>query len=74
MRESWGGTNLDAFGDELRSWLGDHLTEEVVLAGSRPVEGANLEVLARVEPDPCRGRVGGAIVAGRTRRARCRRR
>ena len=38
-------TGVDAFRDELCSWLGDHLTEEVVRAGSRPVEGANLEVL-----------------------------
>ena len=45
MRKAEGGTNVDAFRDELRSWLGDHLTEEVVRAGSRPFEGANLEVL-----------------------------
>jgi alkylation response protein AidB-like acyl-CoA dehydrogenase len=38
-------TGLDVFRDELRAWLGDHLTDEVVRAGSRPVEGANLEVL-----------------------------
>ena len=37
--------SLDAFREGLRSWLGDHLSEEVVRAGSRPVEGANLEVL-----------------------------
>ena len=38
-------TSLDEFRDELRSWLGDNLTEEVVRAGSRPIEGANLEEL-----------------------------
>ena len=39
------GTSLDIFRDELRSWLGDHLSDEVVRAGSHQVEGADLEVL-----------------------------
>ena len=38
-------TSPDAFRDELRAWLADHLTDEVVRAGRRPVEGASLEVL-----------------------------
>ena len=38
-------TGLDAFRDELRTWLGDHLSDDVVRAGRRPVEGATLEVL-----------------------------
>ena len=38
-------TGLDAFRDELRAWLGDHLSDEVVRAGRRPVEASNLEVL-----------------------------
>ncbi len=45
MGNAGGGTSLDAFRDELRSWLADHLTDEVVRVGSRAVEGANLEVL-----------------------------
>ena len=38
-------TSPDALRGELRAWLADHLTDEVVRAGSRPVEGTNLEVL-----------------------------
>ncbi len=38
-------TGLDIFRGELRSWLADHLTDEVVRAGSQQVEGANLEIL-----------------------------
>ena len=45
MERASGGTGLDDFRDGLCSWLDDHLTEEVVRAGSRSVEGANLEAL-----------------------------
>ncbi len=38
-------TSLNVFRGELRSWLGDHLTDDVVQAGSHQVEGANLEIL-----------------------------
>ena len=38
-------TSPQVFRDELRSWLGDHLTDEVVRAGGHQVEGGNLEIL-----------------------------
>jgi len=37
--------NLADFRDELRSWLSEHLTDEVVRAGSRDSEESDLEVL-----------------------------
>jgi len=39
------GAALDAFRAELRSWLDAHLTPEVVEAGGRPVDEANLAIL-----------------------------
>ena len=39
------GAALEAFRAELRSWLGAHLTREVVTAGARPVDEANLVIL-----------------------------
>jgi alkylation response protein AidB-like acyl-CoA dehydrogenase len=38
-------TDTDAFRAELRSWLSEHLTPEVVAAGGRQLEGSSLEVL-----------------------------
>ena len=43
--ESKQGTDLEAFGAELRAWLADHLTPEVVEAGGHQIEGGSLEVL-----------------------------
>jgi alkylation response protein AidB-like acyl-CoA dehydrogenase len=37
--------DADAFRAELRAWLSDHLTPEVVEAGERQVEGGSLDVL-----------------------------
>jgi alkylation response protein AidB-like acyl-CoA dehydrogenase len=37
--------DTDAFRAEVRSWLSEHLTPEVVAAGERQLEGASLEVL-----------------------------
>ncbi len=47
--ESLGGTGsfgeATAFRAELRAWLEDHLTPEVVEAGGHQIEGQSLEVL-----------------------------
>jgi alkylation response protein AidB-like acyl-CoA dehydrogenase len=45
MDRSHGEPNADAFRAELRAWLSDHLTPEVVAAGERQVEGGSLDVL-----------------------------
>ena len=51
----------------------DHLTPEVVEAGGHQIEGELPRGPAGLEPDAGRRRVGGAVVAGRARRARRRR-
>jgi len=45
METSEVGESTDAFRAELRAWLAEHLTPEVVEAGERQMEGASLEVL-----------------------------
>ena len=45
MERSQGEPGTDAFRAELRGWLSDHLTPEVVEAGHRQIEGGSLEVL-----------------------------
>jgi alkylation response protein AidB-like acyl-CoA dehydrogenase len=45
MDRSHGEPDADAFRAELRAWLSDHLTPEVVAAGERQVEGGSLDVL-----------------------------
>ena len=45
MEKERGEADTDAFRAELRSWLSEHLTPEVVAAGGRQMEGASLEVL-----------------------------
>jgi alkylation response protein AidB-like acyl-CoA dehydrogenase len=45
MERSDGEPDTDAFRAELRAWLSDHLTPEVVEAGDRQIEGGSLEVL-----------------------------
>ena len=45
MESSQEGTDVEAFGAELRAWLKDHLTPEVVEAGGHQIEGGTLEVL-----------------------------
>ena len=45
MESSQEGPDTEAFRAELRAWLGDHLTPEVVEAGSHQIEGESLEVL-----------------------------
>ncbi len=45
MDRSHGEPDADAFRAELRAWLSDHLTPEVVEAGERQVEGGSLDVL-----------------------------
>jgi alkylation response protein AidB-like acyl-CoA dehydrogenase len=45
MDRSQGEVDTDAFRAELRTWLADHLTPEVVEAGGRPTEAARLPLL-----------------------------
>ena len=45
MEKERGEADTDAFRAELRSWLAEHLTPEVVAAAGRQMEGASLEVL-----------------------------
>ncbi len=45
MERSDGEPDTDAFRAELRAWLSDHLTPDVVEAGDRQIEGGSLEVL-----------------------------
>src|SRR6202044_774914 len=45
MESSQGGPDTEAFRAELRAWLEDNLTPEVVDAGSHRIEGESLEVL-----------------------------
>ncbi|HWF15294.1 MAG TPA: acyl-CoA dehydrogenase family protein, partial [Acidimicrobiales bacterium] len=45
METSEAGTGTDAFRAELRDWLTEHLTPDVVEAGERQMEGGSLEVL-----------------------------
>ncbi len=45
MERSDGEPDTDAFRAELRAWLSDHLTPEVVEAGEHHLEGGSLEVL-----------------------------
>ncbi|HEY1653139.1 MAG TPA: acyl-CoA dehydrogenase family protein [Acidimicrobiales bacterium] len=45
MERSQGEAGTDAFRAELRTWLAEHLTPEVVEAGERQMEGDSLEVL-----------------------------
>jgi alkylation response protein AidB-like acyl-CoA dehydrogenase len=45
VERSQGEQGTDAFRAELRDWLADHLTPEIIEAGSHPVEAGNLEVL-----------------------------
>jgi alkylation response protein AidB-like acyl-CoA dehydrogenase len=45
MKTEQGDVDTGAFRAELRSWLSEHLTPEVVAAGERQLEGASLQVL-----------------------------
>src|ERR1700691_4307531 len=45
MESSQEGSDTEAFRAELRAWLGDHLTPEVVEAGGHQIEGESLEIL-----------------------------
>jgi alkylation response protein AidB-like acyl-CoA dehydrogenase len=45
MERSEGEPDTDAFRAELRAWLSDHLTPDVVEAGDHQIEGGSLEVL-----------------------------
>ena len=74
MEKERGEADTDAFRAELRSWLSEHLTPEVVAAGRAPAGRGLPRGAARLEPDAGRRRVGGAGLAGRARRARRRRR